>query len=962
MVFAALTGTAAVLLGTIAPADPPSADVAPLRSFVDDVCPLPRYEERDYHPLGRSPVVDAVLADPAYIVTYARTASAAMRRASETGSSLAVLDAALRAGGAPISAGAPAARTSGGLGLPASWDAQSVRAVEAAWAHFLEARRLATHALAPMPESDREWFRTHSDSYFFGDESAETNLFWTANVDHILRIFAKCARIDLVELAEAGRCLAAASDEIMHAREGLLKCALDKPFRVERDGAVLLISGPGSDRHTEDVEFLLDLGGNDSYANNAGGTAGRMPASIAIDLAGNDLYDGAFATQGGGFLGAGCLVDAAGDDVYRAGEFAQAGAWIGAGMLHDLSGSDRYIGSYFVQGAAAFGFSVLCDRDGNDEYHADGMAQAGASTLGCAFLLDSRGNDRYFAGGPRSDRFTKAYSGAQGGAIGVRDYPWTRRPSFYAGLAFFDDAAGDDELYAVAESQGGAYFLGAAIHVNTGGNDRYVSSDDSLGGSIHLGAALCLKEGGNDTYQNPSSSLGIGGDRGTGVFIDTGGNDRYTTVAHCLGSARKPFGYGLFIDLAGDDAYSYGERSISELLRPGDPMSWPQALFADLDGRDTYSAVVPLTDGLERGDDRTWNFEGHARGVDTTAKVSNVEFFGWFPKSPRGHAPFDPINGWEGNEAFRPLIADGWPAGIDAESLSTKVVASGEAAGGESAGGAPSPEAQSAVRGWIEAIPRSGYDGRRRLYERLDLLRSVAEKSVDWSVVAELLRDPEKKPADQLAFAATWCTLDKVGSAVPLVAAAMKGNGVQSAYARGLLTRMVGEIDDPAAIDILKDRLAHDEDETCRRYAAFYLARRTPADTQTIRSAISDKSESVRWSVCQGLRDCAVPECAPLLATPMRDPSVFVRRQAALASISLGDKGAVDQLLEDLKIASLDTGNNYGNNIYADLAPYMGDRLDEAKTKELGESLEKWVEWWQQNRVDIVLARKPRPW
>ena len=54
-----LSAVAIVLLAGSTAADPAPPELAPVEAFLRDVCPLPRYEERNYHPLGRSPVIDS---------------------------------------------------------------------------------------------------------------------------------------------------------------------------------------------------------------------------------------------------------------------------------------------------------------------------------------------------------------------------------------------------------------------------------------------------------------------------------------------------------------------------------------------------------------------------------------------------------------------------------------------------------------------------------------------------------------------------------------------------------------------------------------------------------------------------------------------------------------------------------------------------------------------------------------
>ncbi len=52
----------------------------------------------------------------------------------------------------------------------------------------------------------------------------------------------------------------------------------------------IVISGKNDDEHSKDAAYLIDLGGNDSYKNNAGGNSDNFLCSILIDVSGDDTY------------------------------------------------------------------------------------------------------------------------------------------------------------------------------------------------------------------------------------------------------------------------------------------------------------------------------------------------------------------------------------------------------------------------------------------------------------------------------------------------------------------------------------------------------------------------------------------------------------------------------------------------------------------------------------------------
>src|SRR5204862_2057868 len=81
---------------------------------------------------------------------------------------------------------------------------------------------------------------------------------------------------------------------------------------------VLCVGGTGSNVYTANEEVLIDLGGDDTYAN--GAAYASEGAAVVVDMGGNDRYDPAASASGQGvgvFGGVGLLVDDGGDDTYR---------------------------------------------------------------------------------------------------------------------------------------------------------------------------------------------------------------------------------------------------------------------------------------------------------------------------------------------------------------------------------------------------------------------------------------------------------------------------------------------------------------------------------------------------------------------------------------------------------------------------------------------------------------------
>lgn len=347
--------------------------------------------------------------------------------------------------------------------------------------------------------------------------------------------------------------------------------------------------------------ITLDLGGNETYLNRAGGGFGDPDAGdgcprcavglqVNVDLGdGADKYDRMSSgtvrgpNQGAGELGVGALYDGGGDDTYevrhRLGRDAfhgQGAGVAGAGLLVDTGGNDTYTifqtgrGLGRGQGAGVVGgFGMFQDQAGEDVYQftlGDGRDGGGVQGFGASggvgYLLDR---------GLEEDSYRTSQSLGQGSASG-------------SGLGYLHDAGGTNlfelqprvgcprmqgdscavSLEPIAGwGQGYAEFSGFGALVvdgdgsslgvpgsSTTGDDGEVLGRLVLGGGFWDGAGAVVAPGGSHGYEAYGNATGFGW-LGMGVFVDGGGDDNYSCAEDsCYGMADR--GLGFFVESAGD--------------------------------------------------------------------------------------------------------------------------------------------------------------------------------------------------------------------------------------------------------------------------------------------------------------------------------------------------------------------------------------------------------------------------
>ncbi len=361
----------------------------------------------------------------------------------------------------------------------------------------------------------------------------------------------------------------------------------------------IIVGGPGPNVYTADAAIVIDIGGDDVYLNNAGGTYGNVFFALCSDFGGDDIYRGTgILRQGAAMMGCGILIDTEGNDTYRADNFAQGFGLIGVGILADMAGNDTYRAKNNSQGAAWFGIGMLAEGGGIDSYHADNFAQGLALCKGFGAIIEAGGNDSYYLGGKHDDHRApgRSYTSmGQGFGFGSRPYKTPFGTS--GGIGLLADAEGHDRYVGDYFCQGASYWYALGILRDRKGNDHYFSGRYSQGAGIHLSLGALIDCAGDDSYiAYHGVSQGCGHDWAYGILEDRSGNDFYQ--AGCLSQgAGNDCGIGVLFDHKGNDRY-VGERDVqghgtfSPTRNEGSV-----GILMDLCGKDEYISPNGSADG-----------------------------------------------------------------------------------------------------------------------------------------------------------------------------------------------------------------------------------------------------------------------------------------------------------------------------------------------------------------------------
>jgi len=397
------------------------------------------------------------------------------------------------------------------------------------------------------------------------------------------------------------------------------------------------------DTYLDNFALIVDIGGDDTYLNNAGGSNINAATCVVhnygagglIDLAGNDQYvsgrgcginGGGYGASAGDGLGAGFLVDLGGDDDYLADSFGVngGGAFGGPGFLLDVGGNDRFVAaSLGTNGGGYLSVGFLLDVGGGDDtYVAANGGTNGGGYYGTGLLADEGGDDAYLLGeGPMPPTveisfdpgFPLVPSGSfpsLAGLAGPRSYSTpvynetyrvasiaTNGGSFFIGVGFLIDIGGSDRYAAGSEgANGGGYFYaGVGFLVDIGGADAYHAFDlGTNGGGGHGGIGFLVHQGDGDTRfeAGDEGTNGGGHDSGVGFLLNAGGSDTYSAGNRGTNGGSYIESVGFLGDTVGDDTYL-----ATGLGTNGGGYAQGVGFLLDALGDDTYTATSEATNG-----------------------------------------------------------------------------------------------------------------------------------------------------------------------------------------------------------------------------------------------------------------------------------------------------------------------------------------------------------------------------
>jgi HEAT repeats len=884
-------------------------------SFIQNIPALPRYMEGGYSPLGRSPVVDVLLADPLYMPTYAELVTELIKNHSQHNHLFSLGTSLLTAGGIPTASFTKEEILKFRLEVPDQFlevfPQPLAKKIYGYWLAFMHIHQEVETVLGVLSNDEKTWIRENYNGFFFGKQDIEADYdFFTTDNPYPLKFFELASRIDLAKLSDCARKLSVITDNFYQSREEFTNILLKKDFIWEENNLKFIISQKSHVEHQENADFFIDLGGYNTIRTNAGGTEGSRSLALHVDLKGNNKYYGQNFVQGSGFMGVGLLVNCSGNNTYNADSYSQGCGFFGVGFLVNLEGNNRFTLNFGGQSFALFGSSILWNKKGGNEYLANhGMAQAASSTLGVAFLIDNQGNNTYTAGASGKGGTTRYGGIGQGGSSGVRGDPWLNNASFYGGLSFLYIGGGSNKLKTVWLGQGSAYFLGVGIVVAEGSNDIFEADYDSQGQGLHLAAGLVLKKGSKNRFSGGWGSLGVSGDRSVGMFIGVGGKNIYEGTDQSIGSSRKPKSLGMFIEIGSQNTYIFQKLSSASLQFPQSPKEWSSALFLEVGKDSSYPINV---DEFKRGNDMRWGIENHSIGISTQSLSENSQetLFAKFHLDPQVPFPFDPIHGWH-NTSYQPLIYK--PE--DVQDLANEIIT-------------------------------ANYDRRRQIYEILDLVR-FKDRKIEYDL-SYLLQNPSNIDEDAFNYAALWALRNKNKIDLKEIENALSSERFTSDYARKMAVSLVGTFWTPEAIPLLAQIMLQDKSEEIRYSAALSLALHlSPSSIEILEKGLKSNSELVRYAIAKGLQESSNPSALALVIPLFKDDSFYVRRAAGLTALSLGDKNGVSVVLETLMYDTLDTEENYGDNIYKKLSNYLG--------VDFGLDKQAWINWWSQVKEDFQI-------
>ena len=901
---------------------------------------LPRGWEGGYRYCCRFPIIDYVSNRPLYMKQWAEDQSAAIVSGQRRAGLGVVNDALGILSGTHVDAGGSLGAARYALGPTGKVFTEKYRAaLERLCLAMADAgRRVAAvrHELG----RDTAYFSANPGRYLAPDGKRMAEI--TGNTDGQLEFIEHARRVRFEEIFSASLEVSDAVGSYVAATAGWQVAdfyadtgkahgvtTFGMPFgRVE-------IAGFGDDRHAKSAALLIDLGGNDTYTNNAGGCGRSGGVAVCIDHAGNDKYlapDSSYV-QGFGFLGVGMLVDLAGNDVYKAKHFSQGAGIMGVGVLWDKAGNDTFSANAFCQGAGMFGLGMLLDDSGDDVYDCATNGQGSATTLGLGILSDLEGNDQYrLACDTTLDAMGGLAGYGQGGALSFRAYPWEKKLVAYGGVGMLVDDKGNDTYTSNGwNCQGGSYIMSLGVLVDDEGNDHYVCGTGQ-GSGIHVTNAILIDKKGDDVYEGGFRAGGSGGDRSPGFLIDYEGNDTYKSATSSYGTACKPFAYSLFIDYKGDDKYICEKpkgpvlmndwHSFGAVWPESDPNAWPYAISLDLGGNDTYQVRNRANNSETPSFGHGIHLDMEWKGGDVIGKVGRP--FKEFVMIDQPGLKYGKQLTGLGDDPIKALAAVGNLVAEGPQALSEIVRFVSAAADGGFKG---------AARNGLECIHYwlvQGKIGDKELPDVLKLLKA---------------QDPEVRLtiADDLGL---W----KMTGAEDALIEVLRTDS--NAQVRRFTLRSLLRFESVKALPLARKLATEDTCEDVRRMAVALTGKVKPGpDVRPLLETVlaNDKASSVRCAAADALGNLGDPQAVEPLRKAATTIDVYLQRACGKALCALYQVDGIQLLIKTMSFPSIDAFYNYDLNVPNYVAAFAGFNLPDSERYVQA----KWQAWYDAHHDSI---------
>ncbi|HEX7318784.1 MAG TPA: hypothetical protein VF399_00295, partial [bacterium] len=348
---------------------------------------LPRAYEGEYRFACRLPIIDQVSNQPLYLKQWAEDQSALINRQHAAGGITVILDALTLLCGSSWTAQIQDNNRLRSIITKAltrsPFTSKYRRALTSLYLCYSEALDMVKRSRVMLDEDNRSFLNANPGYYITPDGVKMPDL--TGDVQNQFKYIELIRKVRLEYILSAAQVMSVALQRYVEDTKNFSiqdfysdTARAREKFTINTDNGTLSVYGCADDLHDADELFLIDIGGHDTYHNNAGACCSPHDGvAVCIDHAGNDQYRAPDRdhVQGFGTLGAGFLIDISGDDTYEARHFSQGAGIAGVGALWDLNGDDHYCAQTFCQGAGAFGLGISLDNAGNDQYDCASLGQ-----------------------------------------------------------------------------------------------------------------------------------------------------------------------------------------------------------------------------------------------------------------------------------------------------------------------------------------------------------------------------------------------------------------------------------------------------------------------------------------------------------------------------------------------------------------------------------------------------------